>query len=197
MKDKTKEQLLNELDKLHKRIAELEKAAIKHKELEEQLREATIRDDLTGLLNRRGFFTFAEKQCEIAGRNNLNLSFLFIDLDGMKEINDEFGHKVGDEALIDTANILKKSFRSSDIIARIGGDEFVIIIMETPETHVEPLTARFKANLNTHNTTANRPYKLSLSYGLTKYSSEKPCAIDELISKADKLMYGQKRMKKP
>jgi diguanylate cyclase (GGDEF)-like protein len=196
MEDKTKEQLLNELEELRKRIAELEKAALKHKILEEQLREVTIRDELTGLLNRRGFFTFAEKQCEIAGRNNLNLSFLFLDLDGMKKINDEFGHKVGDEALIDTANILKKSFRASDIIARIGGDEFVIIIMETPETHVEPLTVRFKANLNTHNTTEKKSYKLSLSFGLTKYSPENPCAIDKLISEADKLMYGQKRMKK-
>jgi diguanylate cyclase (GGDEF)-like protein len=197
MKGKTKEELIRELVKLKKRIAVLEKAEEKHRKIQDQLREITIRDDLTGLLNRRGFFVFAEKQCEIAGRNNLNLSFLFLDLDRMKAINDKFGHKTGDAALLDISYILKKSFRSADIIARIGGDEFVVIVTETPETQLEPLTARLKANLKIHNTTEDRPYKLSLSFGLTKYTSENPCDIDVLISRADKMMYGQKKKKRP
>jgi diguanylate cyclase (GGDEF)-like protein len=195
-KDKTKAQLLKELSGMRRRISKLEKVELYHKKLEEQLREITIRDDLTGLLNRRGFFTFAEKQCEIADRNNLNLSFLFIDLDSMKEINDKFGHREGDYALIEAANILKKSFRSADIISRIGGDEFVVIVMETPETNVEKLTSRLKVNLNNHNIKANKPYRLSLSLGLTQYSHENPCSIDELMSMADKLMYEQKKRRR-
>jgi diguanylate cyclase (GGDEF)-like protein len=195
MKDnsKTKEQLIHELEEMRKKVVKLEKKKQYHKKLEEKLREASIRDDLTGLLNRRGFFTIAEKQCEIANRNDLNLSFLFIDLDKMKAINDRFGHKAGDEALIDSANILKNSFRSSDIITRIGGDEFVIIVMETPETKVGTLTTRLKANLRSHNLKAKRPYKLSLSMGLTRYTHENPCSVDELLVLADKLMYEQKK----
>jgi diguanylate cyclase (GGDEF)-like protein len=195
MKDssKTKERLIHELEEMRTKVVKLEKKKQHHKKLEEKLREVSIRDDLTGLLNRRGFFTIAEKQCEIANRNDLNLSFLFIDIDKMKAINDEFGHKTGDEALIDSANILKNSFRSSDIITRIGGDEFVVIVMETPETKVETLTNRLKANLRSHNLKANKPYTLSLSMGLTQYTHENPCSVDELITLADKLMYEQKK----
>lgn len=167
------------------------------KNMEKQLHMISITDDLTGLLNRRGFFTFAEKQCEIAGRNNLNLSFLFIDLDGMKAINDSYGHKTGDMALSDTAKMLKMSFRTSDIISRFGGDEFVVIVMETPETNIETLTNRLKSNVDRHNRKENKPYTLSFSLGLTQYDHRNPCSVDELISNADKLMYEQKKNRKP
>ncbi len=166
------------------------------KNLEKQFHTMSITDDLTGLLNRRGFFTFAEKQCEIAGRNNLNLSFLFIDLDGMKAINDSNGHKTGDMALSDTAKLLKMSFRSSDIISRFGGDEFEVIVMETPETNIETLTNRLKKNIDTYNKKENKPYTLSFSLGLTQYDHRNPCSVDELISAADKLMYEEKRDRK-
>jgi diguanylate cyclase (GGDEF)-like protein len=114
----------------------------------------------------------------------------------MKEINDKFSHQVGDLALIDTAEILKKSFRVSDTIARIGGDEFVVMAMETPETNLEMLTKRLKANLDIFNIETSKPYQLSFSFGLTLYKPEHPCSIDALISEADKMMYEQKRNKK-
>jgi diguanylate cyclase (GGDEF)-like protein len=113
----------------------------------------------------------------------------------MKEINDRFSHKVGDLALIDTSDILKKSFRVSDTIARIGGDEFVVMTMETPETNIELLTKRLKANLDSFNKETSKPYQLSFSFGLTRYKPESPCSIDELISEADKMMYEQKKNK--
>ena len=163
--------------------------------MERKLNESVITDDLTGLLNRRGFFTISQKQCEIARRNNLNLSFLYIDLDGMKAINDEHGHKAGDEALVDVANILKDSFRSSDIISRIGGDEFTVAVIETPETNFEALTKRLNENLNNHNARSEASYKLSLSQGLAQYNHENPCSVDELISIADRVMYEKKREK--
>lgn len=166
------------------------------KNMEKQLHMISITDDLTGLLNRRGFFAFAEKQCEIASRNNLNLSFLFIDLDGMKAINDSNGHKTGDMALSDTAKLLKMSFRSSDIISRFGGDEFVVIVTETPETNIDTLTNRLKSNIDTYNRKEKKPYTLSFSLGLTQYSHKNPCSVDELISDADKLMYEQKKHRK-
>lgn len=163
---------------------------------QEELKKLSITDELTGLLNRRGFFAIAKKHCKIASRTNLNFSLVYIDFDGMKFINDEYGHQEGDAALIDTAKILKESFRSSDIIARIGGDEFVAITMETPETDFGLLTKRLRANLEYHNKKTNKPYVLSLSLGFSRFSPDKPCSIDELISKADKFMYKNKEQSK-
>jgi diguanylate cyclase (GGDEF)-like protein len=189
--------LVNErTTELLKANEKLEVEIMERKKLEEKHRVASITDELTGLMNRRGFFSIAKNQCEIASRNNLNLSFLFLDLDKLKEINDEFGHKIGDLALMDTAIILKKSFRLSDIIARIGGDEFVVMAMETPETNIEILTKRLKTNLDVFNKETSKPYQLSLSFGLTRYKPENPCSIDKLISEADNLMYEQKKNKK-
>ncbi len=163
--------------------------------MERQLSESVITDDLTGLLNRRGFFTLANKQCEIASRNNLNLSFLYIDLDGMKAINDTYGHKTGDEALVDVANILTDSFRTSEVISRIGGDEFTVMVTEKTETHLEALTKRLNENLKKYNAKSEKKYKLSLSLGLTRYNHEKPCSVAELITIADSLMYEDKKGK--
>ena len=94
------------------------------KKVEEELRAATMTDYLTGLLNRRGFFTLADQQCKLASRSKRAIALLYIDLDGFKHINDELGHEVGDQVLVETANILKRTFREADVIARIGGDEF-------------------------------------------------------------------------
>jgi diguanylate cyclase (GGDEF)-like protein len=97
------------------------------------------------------------------------LYLLFVDLDGLKEINDQHGHNAGDEALINTAHILLESFRASDIIARIGGDEFVVISVETPEINKNMLTRRLKESLANYNSKSNKPYKLCFSMGLTRY----------------------------
>ena len=96
------------------------------KKLEETLRNSSLKDDLTGLFNRRGLLKQAAPYFDFARRQKEKLLLLFIDLDGMKKINDEFGHNEGDNALINTATILNRSFRSSDIIARLGGDEFTV-----------------------------------------------------------------------
>jgi diguanylate cyclase (GGDEF)-like protein/PAS domain S-box-containing protein len=166
------------------------------KEAERHFRLASTTDELTGLLNRRGFFALAQKQCHIASRNNLNLYFLFVDVDGLKGINDKFGHKAGDEALTDAAGILKQSFRLSDTVARIGGDEFVIVAVETPETNREMLTRRLSENLNQYNARSGRPFELSFSIGLTHYRSDRPCSVDELITTADKMMYEEKKKRR-
>lgn len=152
---------------------------------ERYLRIESKTDELTGLLNRRGFLAVAQKQCFIANRNNLNLYCLFINLDGLKEINDKHGHQAGDEALIDTARLLE-NFRSSDIIARIGADEFAVISVESPEINIEMLTRRLKDNLAIFNSKSNKPYKLSFSMGLAHYKTGQPCSVDELLSEAEK-----------
>ena len=106
-------------------VDQREKILKKVQESQEKYRTLSLYDELTQLHNRRGFDVLAEQQLKIANRTRNRTLLLFADVDNMKLINDNFGHQEGDKALIDTANILKKSTRKSDIIARIGGDEFV------------------------------------------------------------------------
>jgi diguanylate cyclase (GGDEF)-like protein/PAS domain S-box-containing protein len=165
------------------------------KQVEDKLRALSFTDELTGLYNRRGFFVLGDQQLKLANREKKGRFLISADLDDLKSINDKFGHKEGDLILLETALLLRKSFRESDIIARIGGDEFVVLSIETPETNIENLTLRLKTNLNDHNSRTNKAYRLSLSLGLKRYDPDNPCSIDDLLSEADKLMYVNKRNK--
>lgn len=168
------------------------------KEMEEDLRALSVTDELTGLYNRRGFFMLTEKLQKIAKRQKTGLFLLYADLDGLKEINDTRGHQDGDLALIDIANILIATYRESDIIARIGGDEFVVVPVGTIGDDIGMITARLKKNIDAHNAKRKNSYKLSMSWGIAYYDPENPCSVDELLSRADKMMYEQKKStKKP
>jgi diguanylate cyclase (GGDEF)-like protein/PAS domain S-box-containing protein len=166
------------------------------KKIEEQLRSAAFFDDLTGLYNRRGFFTFAEEFLKLAKRQRQGLFMLYTDLDNLKLINDTLGHEEGDQALIDSANVIKETYRESDIIARIGGDEFAVIPIGTTGDNIEKLTGRLLDNIENYNLTNKRNYSLSMSFGTSYYDPAAPCSVNELIAYADKMMYEQKRLKK-
>jgi diguanylate cyclase (GGDEF)-like protein/PAS domain S-box-containing protein len=168
----------------------------RRKRMEDDLRSMSLRDELTGLYNRRGFIMFAGQQLKIADRMKSGVSLLFADLDGLKQINDTFGHQEGDRAIIDTANVLEGTFRDSDIIARIGGDEFVVLGLKSHEMYFELLTSRLKENIDIYNAERGRPYKLMLSIGVSSYDPENPCSVEELLTRADKLMYEEKQRKK-
>jgi diguanylate cyclase (GGDEF)-like protein len=161
---------------------------------EEALLALSLIDELTGLYNRRRFFILTEQYLKVAVRTKKSLLLLFIDMDNLKWINDHHGHNKGDQALIDFANILKKTFRESDIIARIGGDEFVVLSESTDENG-EILMTRLYENIKDYNAKRSHPYILSISMGTTQFDPEYPISIDELLSKADALMYAQKRRK--
>ncbi len=167
----------------------------KRKQSEEALRTLLLIDELTGLYNRRGFLTFAKQQLNIAARMNKGMLLLYADVDDLKWINDTLGHQEGDRALIETAEILKKTFRESDIIARIGGDEFVVLAIEVHEGDAEILANRLQKELEDRNEKGNIGYKLSISAGIARNAPEDLCSIDELLKRADKLMYEQKRNK--
>jgi len=166
------------------------------KRMEDEIQSLSITDQLTGLLNRRGFLALAEQQLKIADRTKKELLLLFIDLDGMKWINDNLGHKKGDEALAETANIIKKVFRESDIIARFGGDEFSILALGAAMEHENIMRNRLQKSIDINNTGENRDYSISMSMGWACYDPETPCSLDELMAHADKLMYEQKKSKK-
>lgn len=167
-----------------------------HKRTEETLRSLSLVDDLTGLYNRRGFFALAEQQMKLAGRTGHGFTLIFADLDGLKKINDTYGHKAGDRALCSVADILKKSFRDSDIIARLGGDEFTILAIDDYDTKARRVTARLEERLEERNANVDADYKLSLSFGEIRFEPESALSIEELIARADHVMYEHKQGKK-
>lgn len=163
--------------------------------LREQLREQSLTDELTGLYNRRGFLLIAEQQLKVARRTKVELGLLFIDLDRFKQINDTLGHKAGDQTLIDVADILRTTFRDSDIIARFGGDEFNVLATDADKQGMDIIVTRLQETIVDHNQTAGRPYQISISYGVSHYDVANPVPIESLIERADQLMYEQKHMK--
>lgn len=170
-------------------------ARIEHAKSHERLHDISLHDELTGLYNRRGFFTLAEHLLKTAKRQQGGLCILYCDLDGLKDINDNLGHQKGDRALIDTANVLKETFRDSDIIARIGGDELVVMPIETTVDNIENVINRLQQALEIDNAKNKRDYKLSISTGTAYFDPLSPCSIDELLSQADQSMYERKRSK--
>ena len=166
-------------------------------EYEKKLHELSITDELSGLLNRRGFMNFAEKQLNIARRSKELLFLFYADIDNMKAINDNFGHDIGDLSLKETANLLRATFRDSDILSRLGGDEFAVLLTCAPEeTSKKEIVKRFSENLKKINEQPDRIFELEVSFGIAKYIAENPCDLDELMTRADKLMYESKMKKK-
>ncbi|MCJ7604348.1 MAG: sensor domain-containing diguanylate cyclase [Desulfobulbaceae bacterium] len=166
------------------------------KQLEEKLLAASITDHLTGLYNRRGLFILGDNQLKIFKRQNKGLILLYVDLDGLKTINDQFGHQEGDKAIVDCANILRGNYRESDIIARIGGDEFVVFPVGTTGDSTEAIISRLQKAVESYTSKNIRNYKLSFSCGIAICSPESNCSIGELLDQGDKSMYEQKRQKR-
>ncbi len=164
--------------------------------LEEQLREMSLQDELTDLYNRRGFLTLADQQRKVSNRMLSSMFMLFCDLDGLKKINDDLGHAEGDRAIMEMGEILRNTFRESDIIARIGGDEFVILGFETDPNTAMDLIRRLDENMRFFNTTSGAPFRLSISIGRTTYDPESPVPLEDLVSRADAMMYEQKRRRR-
>jgi diguanylate cyclase (GGDEF)-like protein len=133
-----------------------------------------------------------EHQLKVAKRENIGKVLLYADLDELKAINDKFGHQEGDTALIETANILRKNYRESDIIARIGGDEFVVFPIGTSGDCVEKILDRLQQAVEEDNVLNNRGHKLSISAGTSFYNPDNPCSVDELLAFADRSMYENK-----
>lgn len=169
---------------------------IKHGKLQDHLRALTITDELTGLANRRGFFAFTQQQMKQARRNNERMALFFADVDGLKAINDNFGHVSGDRALADTAQIFRETFRDSDIIARMGGDEFAALLGNAPDAGIAAARDRLEKRLAKYNARREGTFRLSVSVGVSIFDPAKPVTVDELIREADARMYELKQAKK-
>jgi len=159
------------------------------------LQQISFQDELTGLLNRRGFLSIAQQQFRIAQRENWGLLLVFADLDGLKEINDRFGHPVGDQALRTIGTILGECFRSSDVIARLGGDEFIVLAVNFANTDIAAIERRLKAKIDSQNA-GNPRYQISLSYGVVRFDPRFETSLGDMISKADQKLYEHKKRKR-
>lgn len=162
---------------------------------EAEVRRLSLTDDLTGLLNRRGFFVLAEQQLKLARRLNTSCWIIFIDLDGLKVVNDTLGHDVGDALIISATQVLKQTFRESDILARLGGDEFVILAPNCID-YCEKIEPRLQQKIDQFNQNHNFNYQLSMSIGVININPNSDTILEDLIAQADELMYIQKRIKR-
>lgn len=161
------------------------------------LRALAVADPLTGLYNRRGFLLLAEQQWQLAKRGRVPFLLFYIDVDQFKEINDNFGHKEGDAALQEVANVLRECFRKSDIVGRLGGDEFAVAAVDADPTSKTLLEGRLHSNVEQKNEKGGRVFRLSLSVGaLMCDNSIQAKSIEELLARADELMYEQKKHRK-
>jgi diguanylate cyclase (GGDEF)-like protein len=172
-------------DKLYQKVSELEKA-------NDRLRNLSLTDELTGLNNRRGFMILATGLLKFARRAAHPLSLLYIDLDSLKQINDSYGHAAGDMVINHFAQMLTETFRESDVIARMGGDEFVVLTIDAAETDLASVKARLQNHVDIYNLRSTRGY-LAFSMGVISVDIDSKLTMEELLSQADAAMYRHKQ----
>lgn len=166
------------------------------KRAEAAIQTLSLVDELTGLYNRRGFMAFATQHLNSVHRSDKGLAIVYADLDGLKQINDSFGHQEGDRALAKTAELLKQTFRSSDVLGRLGGDEFTVLAAVDPDGGTHGLVTRLQQRFADFNALKMLPYQLSISLGVAELGNDQPRSMDELLALADAAMYENKRSKK-
>lgn len=170
--------------------------AVERHRLNSALRSLSLIDDLTGLYNRRGFADLGEQHLKLARRTGRSVLLVFLDVDRLKTINDTLGHHVGDRALMRLADILKDTFRQSDIVARMGGDEFAVMALEATEANEKELLQRLRERVQDINTRTKEAYSLSISVGTARFDGEGRTRLDDLLTQADRMMYEEKRAKR-
>ena len=168
------------------------RCAAKQYMLQAELGNLALTDELTGLYNRRGFMALAERQWKLGRRSGRGMLLFMMDVDGLKQINDSFGHFEGDRALKRTTDVLKETFRDSDVVARLGGDEFAVLAVEADGHSEATIKTRLFECLKSISAEQSR-YKISLSIGLARFDPSSRTTIGELMVKADQVMYEQKR----
>jgi diguanylate cyclase (GGDEF)-like protein len=176
-------------DKLYQKVSELEK-------VNDRLRSLSLSDGLTGLNNRRGFMILATGLLKFTRRAGYSLCLMYIDLDSLKYINDTFGHTAGDTAITHFARILTDTFRDSDVIGRMGGDEFVALLIDASEDDLAGMQARLQSNVDAHNLQAEPGHTLSFSLGVIRVDSNSTISMEALLSEADAAMYKHKLSRK-
>lgn len=170
--------------------------AVERHRLLSALRSLSLIDDLTGLYNRRGFTDLGEQYLKLSRRSGRGVTLVYLDVDRFKTINDTLGHHVGDRALQKVADILRGCFRRSDIIARMGGDEFAVLALESSGETADLVLGRLREAFQEFNLRTREPFHLSASIGLARAEDDARVRLDDLLEKADAAMYAEKRGKR-
>jgi diguanylate cyclase (GGDEF)-like protein len=170
------------------------RCATKQYMLQAELGSLALRDELTGSYNRRGFMAIAERQLKLGRRCGKGMLLFFLDVDGLKQINDSFGHREGDRVLKRVSEALLKTFRDSDVVARLGGDEFAVLAIEASGQGEDKIRERLRKYLKSKGGEDSR-YAISVSVGATRYDPRKSPSLEELMAQADRSMYAQKKSK--
>jgi len=159
---------------------------------EEELRNLAATDELTGIANRRTGLLFLEKQIQLSRRTGSSLTVCYADVDNLKEVNDEYGHIEGDRLILHASALMKGALRESDLICRMGGDEFLLIFPRCSTGEAGEIMGRIERHLADFNGKRMKPYRVNLSYGFAESAPGKEKSADELISAADNEMYRRK-----
>lgn len=162
-----------------------------------ELKALSLTDPLTGLSNRRGFMAVGEQMLKVAMRQGEKLVLLFFDLDGLKKVNDQLGHEMGDAMIKQFSHILLETFRQSDLLGRIGGDEVVVLAHERPDgSGEEIMVGRLRKSMEALNAARRFPFFLAASAGAAYFDPANPKDMQALLSEADAAMYEDKRQRK-
>lgn len=188
----TQEELLEEFSRMNNELINAKRELLR---LNRELEESSRVDSLTGLRNRRAFEELADHHHKVAARGGGSFAVLYFDLDDFKGVNDRFGHAEGDAALIAAAGILASCCRAGDILARIGGDEFVALQANTKPGSVDTLTGRIRTAARTWNETSGKPWRIGFSIGSAEFNTAARESLAELVGRADEAMYRDKRGK--
>lgn len=182
-------------EKLEAASEELQGEAQLRKQLEAKILQLSLIDELTGLNNRRGFLLRAEQMLKLVNRFETHGWLIYIDLDGLKRVNDELGRDAGDQLVRNVARILRESFRDSDVIGRIGGDEFIVFTTgsSTPAVEIEE---RITRNIEHHNRCYPDQIPISMSIGVIRCDPHSIHTLEDMIHQADAAMYIEKRRKR-
>ena len=157
--------------------------------------QLAVLDELTEISNRRGFITLVGHAIRMCVRQKMSASLVFFDLDKFKLINDTHGHVEGDRALVAFANILHKTLRESDLVARIGGDEFAALLLDTPKASAVDVIARLQGRVEEYNQQASHDYKIDFSFGIVDFDPLLHADVEALLADGDTLMYECKQRK--
>ncbi|MGB3480137.1 MAG: diguanylate cyclase [bacterium] len=170
-------------------LRHLIKYAVEQHEIQHELSNLTLVDKLTGLYTRQSLFILSQHYLKLANRVEKGMMYFLVDVSNFNEISNTFGFAEQENALIDTANILKQTFRRSDVIARYAESIFAVVAIEASKDSDKILTDRLRTNLDKYNQSSNRDFKLSLQIGIAYYNAKYPCSIIEVIARASKALY--------
>ena len=181
--------------KLTQFMGQLTEALGSVEEANRKLSRESVTDQLTGVYNRRGFISESEKILTDRKERSCEGAVLYADLDCLKVINDTFGHKEGDFAIRKASDILCASLRKTDVVGRVGGDEFVAFIMDIDEKRISDVCRRIQDMAADFNKVSDKPYNIGISMGLYRFNTSDRESIDQLMSGADKELYKNKKNK--